>query len=148
MIHLRKALATDVTEMLRLVMELAIYEKAPEQVTNTEARMLEEGFGENPAFGCILAEEDTKIVGLAIYYYRYSTWKGKRIYLEDLIVTESQRGKGTGKLLFDSVIEIGKETNCSGMMWQVLDWNEPAINFYKNYPTRFDEGWLNAHLDF
>jgi GNAT superfamily N-acetyltransferase len=148
MIQLRKALATDVPEMLRLVMELAIYEKAPEQVTNTEARMLEEGFGENPAFGCILAEEDTKIVGLAIYYYRYSTWKGKRIYLEDLIVTESQRGKGTGKLLFDSVIEIGKETNCSGMMWQVLDWNEPAINFYKNYPTRFDEGWLNAHLDF
>jgi GNAT superfamily N-acetyltransferase len=148
MIQLRKALATDVPEMLRLVMELAIYEKAPEQVTNTEARMLEEGFGENPAFGCILAEEETKIVGLAIYYYRYSTWKGKRIYLEDLIVTESQRGKGTGKLLFDSVIEIGKETNCSGMMWQVLDWNEPAINFYKNYPTRFDEGWLNAHLDF
>jgi GNAT superfamily N-acetyltransferase len=148
MIQLRKALATDIPEMLRLVMELAIYEKAPEQVTNTEARMLEEGFGENPAFGCILAEEDTKIVGLAIYYYRYSTWKGKRIYLEDLIVTESQRGKGTGKLLFDSVIEIGKETNCSGMMWQVLDWNEPAINFYKNYPTRFDEGWLNAHLDF
>jgi GNAT superfamily N-acetyltransferase len=148
MIHLRKALSTDIPEMLRLVMELAIYEKAPEQVTNTEARMLEEGFGENPAFGCILAEEDTKIVGLAIYYYRYSTWKGKRIYLEDLIVTESQRGKGTGKLLFDSVIEIGKETNCSGMMWQVLDWNEPAINFYKNYPTRFDEGWLNAHLDF
>jgi GNAT superfamily N-acetyltransferase len=148
MIQLRKALATDVPEMLRLVMELAIYEKAPEQVTNTEAQMLEEGFGENPAFGCILAEEDTKIVGLAIYYYRYSTWKGKRIYLEDLIVTESQRGKGTGKLLFDSVIEIGKETNCSGMMWQVLDWNEPAINFYKNYPTRFDEGWLNAHLDF
>lgn len=148
MIQLRKALATDVPEMLRLVMELAIYEKAPEQVTNTEARMLEEGFGENPAFGCILAEEDTKIVGLAIYYYRYSTWKGKRIYLEDLIVTESQRGKGTGKLLFESVIEIGKETNCSGMMWQVLDWNEPAINFYKNYPTRFDEGWLNAHLDF
>lgn len=148
MIQLRKALATDVPEMLRLVMELAIYEKAPEQVTNTEARMLEEGFGENPAFGCILAEEDTKIVGLAIYYYRYSTWKGKRIYLEDLIVTESQRGKGTGKLLFESVIEIGKETNCSGMMWQVLDWNKPAINFYKNYPTRFDEGWLNAHLDF
>ncbi|MFC3810131.1 GNAT family N-acetyltransferase [Lacihabitans lacunae] len=148
MIQLRKALATDIPEMLRLVMELAIYEKAPEQVTNTEARMLEEGFGENPAFGCILAEEDTKIVGLAIYYYRYSTWKGKRIYLEDLIVTESQRGKGTGKLLFDTVIEIGKETNCSGMMWQVLDWNEPAINFYKNYPTRFDEGWLNAHLDF
>ena len=148
MIQLRKALATDIPEMLRLVMELAIYEKAPEQVTNTEARMLEEGFGENPAFGCILAEEDTKIVGLAIYYYRYSTWKGKRIYLEDLIVTESQRGKGTGKLLFDTVIEIGKETNCSGMMWQVLEWNEPAINFYKNYPTRFDEGWLNAHLDF
>ena len=148
MIQLRKALATDIPKMLRLVMELAIYEKAPEQVTNTEARMLEEGFGENPAFGCILAEEDTKIVGLAIYYYRYSTWKGKRIYLEDLIVTESQRGKGTGKLLFDTVIEIGKETNCSGMMWQVLDWNEPAINFYKNYPTRFDEGWLNAHLDF
>lgn len=148
MIQLRRAKAEDVTDMLRLVMELAIYEKAPEEVINTEARMLKEGFGENPVFGCILAEEDTKVVGLSIYYYRYSTWKGKRIYLEDLIVTESKRGKGIGKLLFDKVIEIGKETNCSGMMWQVLDWNEPAINFYKNYPTRFDEGWLNAHLDF
>lgn len=145
---LRKATAADVPAILKLVHELAVYEKAPEEVSNTEERMLKEGFGEHPAFGCILADREGEIVGMSLYYYRYSTWKGRRLYLEDLIVTESARGTGLGKLLFDRTIEIAREEGCSGMMWQVLDWNEPAINFYKKYNARLDGEWLNCHLDF
>lgn len=148
MISLRKAEKKDVNEIMDLVRELAEYEKAPEQVTNTEERMIREGFGENPAFGCILAEKDGKVLGMSLYYYRYSTWKGRRLYLEDIIVKEAHRGEGIGKILFDKTIEIAKEEKCSGMMWQVLDWNTPAINFYDKYSARYDAGWLNAHLDF
>jgi GNAT superfamily N-acetyltransferase len=148
MINIRKAEATDVPAMMTLVRELALYEKAPDEVTNTEEKMLEEGFGSKKAFECILVELDGEVVGMSLYYFRYSTWKGRRLYLEDLIVTESQRGSGLGKVLFDKTIEIAKAENCSGMMWQVLDWNTPAINFYDKYNTRYDEGWLNCHLDF
>jgi GNAT superfamily N-acetyltransferase len=148
MINIRKAEKKDTKEILRLVMELAKYENAVGEVTNTEKRIEEEGFGENPAFECFLAENNDTVVGMALYYYRYSTWKGRRLYLEDLIVTESFRGKGVGKLLFEALIFKAKNENCSGMMWQVLDWNESAIDFYKKYGTRFDEGWLNCHLDF
>lgn len=147
-ISIRRGTAADVPAMMELVRELALYEKAPNEVTNTEERMLAEGFGENPVFGSFVAEVDGKTVGISIYYYRYSTWKGKRMYLEDLIVTESMRGTGLGKMLFDATIEEGKATGCSGMMWQVLDWNEPSIKFYKRYGTRFDGEWLNCHLDF
>ena len=145
---LRIAEPKDVPQIMDLVRELAVFENAPEEVTNTEERMLIEGFGTNPAFGCILAEKDKKIVGMSLYYYRYSTWKGKRLYLEDLIVTETERGTGLGKLLFDETIKKAKLEECSGMMWQVLDWNKPAIDFYKKYNARFDEEWLNCHLDF
>ncbi len=145
---IRRGTAEDVPAMMALVRELALYEKAPEEVSNTEERMLREGFGENPVFGSFVAELDGKIIGIAIYYYRYSTWKGKRLYLEDIVVTEAMRGIGAGKLLFDKTVEEARMTDCSGMMWQVLDWNEPAIKFYKKYPTRFDGGWLNCHLDF
>ncbi|MCP9767682.1 GNAT family N-acetyltransferase [Lacihabitans sp. LS3-19] len=148
MITLRKAVAKDVKAIMNLVNELAVYENAPEQVSNTEERMLEEGFGPKKAFECILAESENGIIGMALYYFRYSTWKGRRLYLEDLVVTESQRGTGAGKLLFDAMIETAKQEDCSGMMWQVLDWNKPAINFYDKYSTRYDEGWLNCHLDF
>ena len=148
MYTLRKAQKEDVGRILELVLELAIYEKAPDQVSNTPERMLREGFGDNPAFGCILAEKEGIIIGMSLYYYRYSTWKGRRLYLEDIIVTESERGGGGGKLLFDATIEQAKADDCSGMMWQVLDWNEPAINFYKKYDTRFDGEWLNCNLDF
>ncbi len=146
--NLRKATPEDIPAIMRLVHELAVYEKAPEEVSNTEERMLKEGFGAQPAFGCILAETEGNVVGMSLYYYRYSTWKGRRLYLEDLIVTEAARGTGLGKLLFDRTIEIAKEEGCSGMMWQVLDWNEPAINFYKKYNARLDGEWLNCHLDF
>lgn len=148
MIEIRKAVAKDVPEIMRLVKELALYENAPEEVINTEERMLLEGFSKNPAFGCYLGHENGKILGMALYYYRYSTWKGKRLYLEDLIVTKEARGNGLGKLLFDKMIKQAKENQCSGMMWQVLDWNQTAINFYNKYDTKYDKGWLNCHLNF
>lgn len=147
-LEIRKGNAADVPEIMRLVRELAVYEKAEKEVSNTNERMLTEGFGEFPAFGVFMGEVNGEVVGMALFYYRYSTWKGTRIYLEDLIISEKFRGKGYGKLLFEAVIAEGKKTNCSGMMWQVLDWNQPAIDFYQTYSTRFDEGWLNCHLDF
>ncbi|ADQ17046.1 Diamine N-acetyltransferase [Leadbetterella byssophila DSM 17132] len=146
--NIRKATIEDVPAIMELVRELAVYEKAPEEVTNTEERMRKEGFGEHPAFECILAEKDGTVVGMSLYYYRYSTWKGRRLYLEDLIVTEKARGTGLGKILLDRTIEIAKEVGCSGMMWQVLDWNTPAIEFYKKYNARLDGEWINCHLDF
>ncbi|RDB05025.1 GNAT family N-acetyltransferase [Runella aurantiaca] len=147
-ITIRRGTAEDVPQAFELVQELALYEKAPEQVTNTPEMMLKDGFGPEPIFGLFVAEVDGKVVGISLYYYRYSTWKGKRLYLEDIVVTESMRGYGLGKKLFDVTVEEAKNTQCTGMMWQVLDWNEPAIQFYKKYGTRFDEGWINCHLDF
>ncbi|RAI95018.1 GNAT family N-acetyltransferase [Algoriphagus yeomjeoni] len=148
MYTLREGKIEDLPRALELINELALYEKAPEQVTNTIAMMEADGFGENPVFGMFVCEKNgsNEIVGIAIYYYRYSTWKGKRIYLEDLVVTQSERGQGAGKLLFDRIMKKGLEENCTGMMWQVLDWNEPAINFYRKYGADLEAGWLNAHL--
>lgn len=145
---IREAKKEDVTAMMQLVHELAIYEKAGEQVINTAAQMELDGFGDNPLFGAFVAILDGEIIGTAIYYYRYSTWKGKRLYLEDIVVTEPKRGVGAGKELFDAIITKAKETNCSGMMWQVLDWNESAINFYKRYNAQFDDNWVNCKIDF
>jgi GNAT superfamily N-acetyltransferase len=109
--------------------------------------MEEDGFGPNPVYGFFVAELDRAIVGLSLFYWRYSTWKGKRLYLEDIIVTETVRGKGIGKLLFDRTMAKALEENCTGMMWQVLDWNEPAINFYKKYNAKLDGEWINCHLE-
>lgn len=148
MVNVRQGTEKDLPGVLELIKELALYEKAPEQVTNTLEMMKEDGFGSSPIFGFIVAEEDEEIVGTSIYYWRYSTWKGKRIYLEDLIVTESKRGSGIGKLLFDRTIEIGKRQGATGMMWQVLDWNEPAINFYRKYNAIIEDEWLNCSLNF
>lgn len=148
MVTIRRGTKKDLPEALSLIKELALYEKAPHEVTNTLEMMEEDGFGDNPVYGFIVAEEDGVIYGMSMYYWRYSTWKGKRIYLEDLIVTEEKRGTGIGKKLFDRTIEIGKEAGATGMMWQVLDWNEPAINFYKKYDALIEDGWLNCHLQF
>ncbi|MEQ8237599.1 MAG: GNAT family N-acetyltransferase [Cyclobacteriaceae bacterium] len=145
---IRKGKIEDLPRVLELIHELAVYEKAPQEVINTVEQMKIDGFGENPIFGFIVAEIDGVIQGTAIYYWRYSTWKGKRIYLEDLIVTEAQRGLGFGKELFEEVIAIGKQSGASGMMWQVLDWNEPAINFYKKYNAKMEDEWLNCNLAF
>ena len=148
MIRIRKGKKEDCFEVFQLMRELAIYENGLEEVINTPEKMEEDGFGKHPIFGLIVAESEKKIIGSSIYYYRYSTWKGKRLYLEDLIVTEEMRGKGIGKLLFDETLGIARKTNCSGMVWQVLDWNEPAINFYKKYNTTFDKEWINCSIDF
>ncbi|MEP1035357.1 GNAT family N-acetyltransferase [Ekhidna sp.] len=148
MVKLRKGEKKDLPAVLNLIKELAEYEKALEQVANTVSKMEEDGFGDQPIYGLLVAEENGVIIGTSIYYYRYSTWKGKRLYLEDLVVTESKRGIGAGKLLFDATLKIAKETKCSGMMWQVLDWNEPAINFYKKYDTNFEDNWINCNIDF
>jgi len=149
MMKIRKIRKEDIPQVFDLVYELAVYEKAPEQVTNTIEMMLKDGFGKDKIFEGFVGIVDGKVQGISIYYFRYSTWKGKRLYLEDIVVTEAMRGNGLGKMLFDRTIEEAKKRNCTGMMWQVLDWNEPAINFYrKNFPTRFDEGWINCHLDF
>lgn len=148
--NIREGRKEDLPRALELIKELATYENAPDAVTNTVEQMELDGFGENPVYGLFVAETDEKeIVGIAIYYYRYSTWKGRRIYLEDIVVTESQRGNGVGKLLFDKTIQKGKESGCSGMVWQVLDWNEPAINFYKKYyKATLDEEWINCSVEF
>ena len=147
-IIIRESVREDVPAMFELIKELALYEKAPEQVTNTIEQMYVDGFGENPIFGTIVSEVDGLVVGMALYYFRYSTWKGKRLYLEDLIVSETMRGKGLGEKLLEATIEQARKTACTGLMWQVLDWNEPAINFYKKFGARFDEEWLNVHIDF
>ncbi|MET3126424.1 GNAT superfamily N-acetyltransferase [Arcicella rosea] len=145
---IRKGIREDVPVMFELIKELALYEKAPEQVTNTVEQMYLDGFGDNPIYGTIVAEVAGEVVGLALYYYRYSTWKGKRLYLEDLIVSEKMRGKGLGEKLLEATIQQAKDDACTGVMWQVLDWNEPAINFYKKFGTRMDGEWINVHLDF
>lgn len=138
----------DCPRLLELVHELAVYEKAPDEVTVTLQHFEESGFGDKPVWWAFVAEEDGVIQGFALYYIRYSTWKGQRMYLEDIIVTEEARGKGIGKMLMDRLIEEAKEKKFSGMMWQVLDWNEPAINFYRKYNAHFDGEWVNCSLNF
>ena len=146
-ISIREGKKEDLPRVLELVKELALYERAPHEVTNTVEKMEEDGFGKNPIYGFYVAERNSKIVGISLYYWRYSTWKGKRLYLEDIVVTESERGKGAGKLLFDRTMQKALDENCSGMMWQVLEWNEPAINFYKKYGAKLDDEWTNCTLE-
>ena len=146
-IEIRKAVKEDCPRLMELITELAVYERAPEEVTAKLEHFIESGFGANPVWWAFVAEEDGYVEGFALYYIRYSTWKGQRMYLEDLIVTEKMRGRGLGKLLFDRLIGEAKEKKFSGVVWQVLDWNEPAINFYKKYNARFDAGWMNCAID-
>ena len=149
MAEIREGRIEDLPRVLELIRELAEFERAPDEVTNTVEQMERDGFGPNPLFGFYVAEDgESGIVGLALYYFRYSTWKGKRMYLEDIIVTESFRGRGIGKRLFDRVIRKGVEEDCSGMVWQVLDWNEPAIGFYREvYGAALDPEWINCSIE-
>jgi GNAT superfamily N-acetyltransferase len=144
---IRPAEKKDCERMMELIRELALYEKAPEEVTVSFDHFVESGFGAHPVWWAFVAELDGKVEGFALYYIRYSTWKGQRLYLEDLLVTEKLRGQGIGKLLFDRLLEVCKEKKYSGMVWQVLDWNEPAINFYKKFDgVKFDGEWLNCSI--
>lgn len=143
-VNIRTAVETDCMAILELIHELARYEKAPQEVTVTMDEFVEAGFGAKPVWKAFVAEADQRVVGFALYYIRYSTWKGCRLYLEDFLVTESYRGKGIGKVLFETVIQEAKDKGYNGMSWQVLDWNAPAINFYNKYQTNLESGWLNA----
>lgn len=154
-IIIRKAEKKDCPRLLELIHELAVYEKAPHEVTVDLEHFEESGFGANPVWWAFVAASpnpskggEEEVHGFALYYIRYSTWKGQCIYLEDLLVTEKMRGKGLGKLLFEEVIEETKRRNFKRMVWQVLDWNEPAINFYKKYNATLDPEWMNGILDF
>ncbi len=152
-IIIRRAVKDDCKRLLELVKELALYEKAPQEVTVTAEHFEESGFGNNPVWWAFVAEapsptgEDRgEVLGFALYYIRYSTWKGQAMYLEDILVTEAARGKGIGKLLFDRLIIEAKEKNFKRIVWQVLEWNEPAINFYKKYNADFDGEWVNCSI--
>jgi GNAT superfamily N-acetyltransferase len=143
---IRRAEKKDCARLLELITELAVYEKAPNEVTVTLAHFEESGFGANPVWWGFVAEVNGHVEGFALYYIRYSTWKGQRMYLEDILVTEKMRGNQLGKKLFDQLIIEAKEKNLAGIVWQVLEWNEPAINFYKKYKANFDGEWINCSI--
>jgi GNAT superfamily N-acetyltransferase len=142
--EIRRAKSEDMQAVWDLIKELAIYEKAPDELTVTVAELQRDGFGENPQFKVFLGEFDGNLVGIAFYYISYSTWKGTCLYLEDLVVTQTERGKGFGKLLFTAVAEEAKNIGAKRMSWQVLDWNTPAIDFYKHMSAGLDAGWING----
>ena len=163
-ILVRKARKKDLPSVLGLIKELAAYEKAPKEVKVTLKELERDGFGKQKVYDCFVAEDLTpypspknrrgektptnKIVGMALYYTKYSTWKGRCIYLDDIIVTESMRRLGIGKKLFDAVVGVSKKRKARKLEWLVLDWNKPAINFYKKYSTVFDKEWINCKLVF
>lgn len=147
-IIIRRAERKDCIRIRELVHELAVYEKAPHEITVTQEHFEESGFGENPIWWGFVAEVDGKVEAFALYYIRFSTWKGQRMYLEDILVTEKMRGNKIGEMLFERLIEECKEKKFNGLVWQVLNWNEPAINFYKKFNSTFDDEWINGAISF
>jgi GNAT superfamily N-acetyltransferase len=145
-IKIRKGVEADLDQVLGLVKELAAYEKAPNEVEVTIEEMHNWSFGKDKVFEFFVAEHEHKIIGIALYYYKYSTWKGKCLFLEDIIVTEAYRRYGLGSKLFNEVALVAKQQQVRRMEWQVLDWNEPAINFYKKYQAHLDGEWINGKL--
>ena len=145
---IRKGIKKDIPQVLDLIKELAKYENSIEKVSNTVERIENDGFGETPIFDLFVAENSKKIIGIAITYYRYSTWLGRKLYLEDLIISKNYRRKGIGGKLFDFVINFAKEKKCTGLDLRVLDWNTIGIDFYKKYNMKFDNKWTNCYLEF
>ena len=168
-ITVRRAVKEDCPRLLELIHELAEYERAPQEATVTLEHFTESGFGKKPVWWAFVATSPLtplrkaergispsppvekgsgdEVVGFALYYIRYSTWKGQAMYLEDILVTKEMRGKGIGKLLMDRLIEEAKEKGWNRILWQVLEWNEPAINFYKKYNAEFDGEWVNCGIN-
>ena len=144
---IRKATKNDMPSVLELIQELATFEKEPDAVVVTVDDLVRDGFSENPLFQCFVAEVGNEIIGMALYYHRYSTWKGKTIHLEDLIVKENKRGTGAGFALYKEIIKQGKAENVRRIEWNVLDWNTPAINFYEKSGAKVLDDWRVVHMD-
>lgn len=145
--NIRKGEKKDMKAVLELIQELATFEKEPDAVVVTVNDLERDGFGENPLFHLFVAEVNEDIAGMALYYYRYSTWKGKTIHLEDLIVKEKMRGSGLGFALYSKIIAQGKLDNVRRIEWNVLDWNTPAIDFYIKSGAKIVNDWLVAQMD-
>ncbi|WP_276498581.1 GNAT family N-acetyltransferase [Pontibacter litorisediminis] len=146
-IQIRKGTIDDLPQVYALIKELAEYEKAPNEVTNTLLEMERDGFGENAIYKFFVAEGEEGVVGLALYYTAYSTWKGRMLFLEDLVVTEKLRRTGIGKKLFNAVAQEARDTGAKRFKWQVLEWNEPAIAFYRKIGAALDAEWINCSLN-
>ena len=146
-IRIRKAVKEDCPRILELVHELAVYEKAPKEVTVDYEHFEKSEFSSRPVWWAFVAEVDGSLQGFALFYISFSTWKGQRMYLEDLLVTKEMRGKGLGKLLFEKLITEAKKRKLNGIQWQVLEWNHEAINFYKKYNSNFDPEWINCAIN-
>lgn len=142
----RKGVRDDIPSVYELVVELAKFERALDQVSNTAERMTRDY--DEKLYDFFVAVAEGKVIGMALYYFRYSTWKGKRLYMEDIIVTESMRSQGIGKRLFDDILKEARDSKSTGMMWQVLDWNTSAVGFYRKYDSDFDDEWINCNIDF
>ena len=145
-IVIRKGEKKDLTSVLSLIKELANYENALQEVHITLEELEKDGFGTTPYYSFLVAEHKNNIIGLSFYFIRYSTWKGKFLFLEDFIIKNIYRNQGIGSLLFKETIKICKKLECNGMMWQVLDWNTPAIKFYKKHNAKISSKWLNGIL--
>jgi GNAT superfamily N-acetyltransferase len=146
-VFVRPGVVSDVPRALELIRELAEYERAPDAVTTNAEAMVRDGFGRQPVYRMWVADRHNLVVGIAICYVRYSTWKGRMLYLEDIVVTAAERGRGIGRLLFDTCRRVAEVEGFNGMMWQVLDWNESAIRFYQRYPVEMDSEWINCKID-
>ena len=144
--EIRVASANDCSEILELIKELAVFEKQPDAVILSEEELIKSAFSENPWVYVYVAEMDSKVVGMALYYFGFSTWKGRSLHLEDLIVNEKYRKLGIGKALMNQVLQIAKTEKVQRMSWEVLDWNTPAIEFYKSLGTMFYKDWWLCRL--
>lgn len=144
---IRPSKKQDMPQVLKLIQELAVYEKEPDAVEVTVADLEHYGFGTQPQFQCFVAEIEQQIIGMALVYTRFSTWKGTVLHLEDLIVNQKMRGKGIGKALLDEVVKYAKTLGVKRISWEVLDWNEPAIIFYENHGANVMRDWNVVHLD-
>ena len=145
--NIRKGTKNDMPAVLELITELAVFENEPDAVSITVDDLIKDGFGQDPLFYTFVAEKDGEIIGMALFYYRYSTWKGKTIHLEDLVVKESMRGTGAGSALYKEVIKFAKAEGVRRVEWVVLDWNTHAIDFYKRSGATVFNDWLTVQMD-